>query len=129
MEEKVKKSRLAGIPAWALSLLTFFATIGIFELLEHIPIPDSLESIDAVDIELIIVAIIYAIFLAVACFLICKTHPKSVWYTPLICNVLFIFIVIMDQEFWIFTVSIFALSVIAAFVGARIGRRINQVKM
>lgn len=129
MVKTVKKSRLAGVPAWALACLTFVATIGIFELLEHIPIPDSLKSIDAVDIELIIVVIIYAIFLSIACFLICKTYPKSVWYTPLICNALIIFIVIMDQEYWIFMISIIALSVIGAIVGARIGRsRINQAK-
>ena len=129
MEEKVKKSRLSGIPAWALSLMTFFATIGLFELLEHIPIPDSIKSIDSFDIEFIIVAIIYSILLTIACFIICKTHPKSIWYTPLICNAFFIFIVIMDPEIWIFTVSIFTLSVIAAFFGARIGRlKTNHAK-
>jgi hypothetical protein len=26
------------------------------------------------------------IAVAIMCFLICKAHPKSIWYTPLICN-------------------------------------------
>ena len=127
MEKKVKKSRLAGIPAWALSLMTFFASIGIFELFELLPsIPDSQNGFDN---ELIIVILVYAVFLTTACFLICKTHPKSVWYTPFICNGFIIFLVIMDQEVWIFMVSIIALSIIGAIAGAKIGRRrINQEK-
>ena len=127
MEKKSKKSRLSGIPAWAWSLMTFFASIGLFELLEHIPIPD--DFLDCFDNELIMVAIIYAIFLTTACFFICRTYPKSIWYTPFICNALIIFIVIMDKRKWttssewISLVSIIAISVTGAIVGARIGRR------
>ncbi|PLW97710.1 MAG: hypothetical protein C0591_05995 [Marinilabiliales bacterium] len=128
--EKVKKSRLSGIPAWAWSLMTFFATIGIFELLELLPsIPDP---IDGFDYELIMVVIIYAIFLTTACFFICRTYPKSIWYTPIICNALIIFIAIMDERKWttssewISLVSIIAISVIGAIVGARKGRNITK---
>ena len=129
MEKSNKKSPLAGIPAWALSLMTFFASIGIFELFELLPsIPDSQNGFDN---ELIIIVLVYAVFLTAACFFICKTYPKSVWYTPFICNGFIIFLVIMDEGIWtrISIVSIIVLSVIAAFVGARMGqRKINQVK-
>ena len=44
MEKKAKKSRLAGIPAWALSLMIFFPTIGIFELSEYIDLSQSINT-------------------------------------------------------------------------------------
>lgn len=122
MKKETKKSRLAGIPAWALSLMVFFASIGIFAL----PAPESIDGN-------IIVLIVYVIFLPAACFIICKTHPKSIWYTPLICNAFIIFLFIsllnsnQDLIFSIFLSGCIALSVIGAIVGTRIGRRlINQ---
>ena len=82
------------------------------------------------------------IFVTIACFFICRTHPKSVWYTPLICNTVGIIglianltltIALLDygttSSEWIILVSGFVLSVTGAIVGARIGRRrINQAK-
>ena len=123
MKKKAKKSRLAGIPAWALSLMTFFVSVGLFGL----PLPESIENIFGL--------IIYVIFLPAACFIICKTHPKSIWYSPLICNVFIIFSLITvsysnpDLTLLIFLSACIVLSVIGAIVGARIGRRlINQGK-
>ena len=123
MKKKAKKSRLAGIPAWALSLMTFFLSVGLFGL----PLPESIENIFGL--------IIYVIFLPAACFIICKTHPKSIWYTPFICNAFIIFLLISvsssnpELTFLIFLSACIVLSVIGAFVGARIGRRkINQGK-
>ena len=124
MKKKAKKSRLAGIPAWALSLMVFFASVGLFEL----PLPESIDTN-------IFGLIIYVIFLPAACFIICKTHPKSIWYTPLICNAFIIFLLISvsssnpDLTFLIFLSGCIVLSVIGAIVGARIGQRlINQGK-
>ena len=134
MEQIVKKSRLSGIPAWAWSLMTFFTTIGLFGLIAHIPMPDTLDRFDFIN-ELITLVIIYAIFLTTACFFICRTYPKSIWYTPFICNAFIIFVVIMDDRKWttssewISLVSIIAISLIGAIVGAKIGQqRINQAK-
>ena len=124
MKKKAKKSRLAGIPAWALSLMTFFASVGLFEL----PSP---KSIDANIFGLII----YIIVLPAACFIICKTHPKSIWYTLLICNAFIIILLIgvsytnPELTFLILLSGCIVLSVIGALVGARIGQRlINQGK-
>ncbi len=124
MKKETKKSRLAGIPAWALSLMVFFASVGIFAL----PSP---ESIDANIFGLII----YVIFLPAACFIICKTHPKSIWYSPFICNAFIIYLFISvsysnpDLTLLIFLSACIVLSVIGAIVGARIGLRlINQGK-
>jgi len=81
----------------------------------------------------IITTIFYDILIAIACFFICRTHPKSVWYTPVICNALGIISAIFDPNFWttsstwIFWGGSFVLSIIGAIIGARIGRRImNQ---
>jgi len=124
MKNKAKTSRMVKIPAWALSLMTFFATIGLFVLVDYIPFPGSISTeIGAV--------IIYVVFLTVACFFICKTHPKSIWYTPLICNALVIFLVILDRDIWvrIILISMIVLSVAGAIVGAKIGRgKINQAE-
>ena len=122
MKKETKKSRLAGIPAWALSLIVFFASLGLFAL----PSP---ESIDANIFGLII----YVIFLPAACFIICKTHPKSIWYTPLICNAFIIFLLISvsysnpDLTFLIMLITCIALSVIGAFVGAKIALRYGSL--
>jgi len=88
MGKKVKTSRLAKIPAWALSLIVFFVPIGLWVLLEElIELPESID-------PNIFGLIIYVIFLPSACFIICKTHPKSIWYTLLICNAFIIFLLI-----------------------------------
>jgi len=126
MGKKAKKSRLAGIPAWALSLMTFFASFLLFGL----ELPESIEtSIDPNIFGLII----YVIFLTAACFIICKTHPKSIWYTPFICNafiiIMLVFTALLDYEVRLLPLLIaqsglIVLSFIGAFIGARIGRRL-----
>ena len=122
MEKKVEKSRLAGIPAWAMSLMTFFTSIGLFGIFEHIQLPKPIDTD-------IVVVIIYVIFLTAACFIICKTHPKSIWYTPFICNTFIIFILIgesysnPDLPVLILLSACIVLSVIGAIIGARTGRR------
>lgn len=131
MKEKAKKPRLAGVPAWALSLIAFFVPIVLFGLFENAQLPEP------IDTDLVFI-IGYVIFVTLACFFICKTHPRSVWYTPLICNGFIIFFVIKDAIFWdewtsfsdwIGMVGIIVLSVIAAIIGAKIGRRrMNHVK-
>jgi len=125
MNKKTKKSRLAGIPAWALSLMTFFASFGIFAL----PFPEFVD-------ENLSGLILYVILLPAACFIICKTHPKSIWYTPVICNGFIIYLLISisssnhpNLTFLILLSACIVLSVIGSFIGARIGRRlINQGK-
>ena len=130
MEKKVKRSRLAEIPAWALSLMTLFAPIVLGLILQEIHLFDS----SAIEIGFFILCFI---FIIVACFFICRTHPKSVWYTPFICNAfIIIMLVILALNYearilphLISSIGLIVLSVIGAFVGARIGRRkINQGK-
>ena len=127
MEKKAKKSCLAGIPAWAWSLMTLFVLIILLVILED-PKNDGYYS----TIQIIGYAFC-AILITAACFFICRKYPKSVWSTSAICNAVSILGIIM----YIFTpwaplsetiiwVGIFVLSVIGAIVGARIGRSIAK---
>jgi hypothetical protein len=128
MKKKVTRPPLAGIPAWALSLLTLFASIGFIIILQIFHL------LDYSAIEIVAV-ILYAVFIIVACYFICRTHPKSIWYTPVICNAGGILVAILypytnpEPSILIFMGSVFILAVIGAFVGARKGRRlIDQSK-
>ena len=127
-ETKVKKSRLAEIPAWALSLMTLVAVFILLTILEG-PKNPSLSNIQ------IIGYIFYVILLTVVCFIICRTHPKSIWYTPVICNAvgimaifMYIFTDLSNLSELILWGSSIVLSIIGAIIGARIGRhRANSV--
>lgn len=128
MEKNAKISRLAEIPAWALSLLTLMILI----LLVFVLNLSQLLEYNAIQIGL---SIFYFMILPIACFIICRTHPNSVWYTPLICNAVFLLVAIFypytnpDTSILIIMGSVFVLSVIGAIVGARIGQtKINKPK-
>lgn len=133
MEEKAKKSGLARMPAWVLSLITLVVVIILMFLLND-PKSTSYSTIQIVGYAFC------AILITAACFFICREHPKSLWYTIVICNAIGllglvsnIILNIVDPDFstpfseMILWGGIFILSVIAAFFGARIGRkRIDQ---
>jgi hypothetical protein len=116
-----KKSFLAGVPAWALSLLTLVALIIIGFLLRI----SQLIQYSVVETGFYI---FFAIGITVSCFFICREYPKSVWYTPLICNSIGILVAIFypytnpGSSELIFIGSVLALSVSGAIAGARIGR-------
>ena len=118
----MKKSRLSGIPAWALSLMTLLALFIPLAILED-PKSTGLSTIQ------IIGYISCVILIAGACFFICRTHPKSVWYTPVICNALgivaifvYIFTDVSSLAEFMYWGSCFVLSIIGAILGAKVGR-------
>ena len=129
MGKKAKKSRLAVIPPWALSLMTLFTPIVLVFILDDIHLFES----SAIEIGFYIVCFI---FIIVACFLICRTHPESVWYTPFICNagiIINLVIIVLNYKarmlpLLISSIVLIVLSVIGALIGARIGRKINQAE-
>jgi len=131
---KAKKSGLAGIPAWGLSLMTFFASIFLGIILND----ESASENPGYNPTEILKSIFYIIVIAGASFFICRTHPKSVWYTPFICNafgiIAIIIAIIIPHHFttagpWIFWGSSILLSLIGAIIGAMMGQRIiNQAK-
>jgi len=133
MKEKIKKSLLARIPAWLLSLIILFVTM-VLEFILNDPRSTSLSTIQILGWIFIIILV------TVACYIICKLHPKSVWYTPLICNGIGIFglfvniflaigFTLAGQDYglplieWIFIVSSVVLSVAGAIAGANRGQQ------
>ena len=99
MKKITKISRLADVPAWLLSLVPLFGYP--FLLIALAGIGDLVKS--SSNVLGIILCCFYPIPIAVVCFFICKSHPKSVWYTPLICSAFSIVPAIFDSKFWIIT--------------------------
>jgi hypothetical protein len=125
MKTKGKNSFLAGIPSWALALLTLFgATLIMFVVAEalvpYMKIKE--ETGDALSYGL------YGIIIAVCCYFIVKKNPKSFWYVLLICNAFVILAAVAEPGFWISTsmwipmCGGLVLSIITSIIGARKGR-------
>lgn len=122
MEPKTKKSFLSNIPSWMLSVLTVFgATIVLFCLGEgvgqFIRINEGIGGVLAY--------IIFDIMIALGCFYIVKWNPKSIWYVPLICNVVGIIAAIVEPTFWKTSLWMlicggWVVSIIASFIGAKV---------
>ena len=128
MEKKAKESRLAKIPSWALLLIIFVLSLISASVFEHVTIPSN-STLG------IIGMIFYIVLIPVASFIISMAHPKSVWYTPFICNPVGLLGTIFSPLAWttlleyLLFVSSLVLSVLGAIVGAKIGRRkINQAE-
>ena len=128
MGEKAIKSGFARIPAIGLSLLTFFVSMILAFLLDRI----SSTEMSAFSTTEIIPMIFYVSVIVGASFFICRTHPRSVWYTPFICNALGAFVGIIGtlddpnfirtfSSFWIVFSGCLLLSIIGAIIGARTG--------
>ncbi len=114
MRTNKRKSIIAGVPGWALSLVTVFLTAGLLNMINGIGETPSY--------------IIYAVLITGACFVICRNEPKSVWYVPILCNIFSFLMPVLDNTFWTTSMGIIissgvVLSVIAAILGARIGKR------
>ena len=119
MENKEKESYLNVYPAWAWSLITFFISIILLFIIDN-----------QRGFSEVIANILYIILIAIACFYICKAHPKSVWYTPIICNIMafvslavFVFTDLNTLSELIFWLSSLLVSVVGAIIGATFGRR------
>jgi uncharacterized membrane protein YecN with MAPEG domain len=116
MKTNGKKSFLAGIPSWALSLITVVFSFFLLFLLAY-PFGEVIGYIS------------YDIVIVIACFFICKMNPNSIWYVPFICNIVGIMAAFGEENFyWISTLWIvicggWVLSLIASIIGARIGKR------
>ena len=124
MKTKANRSFLNNIPSWALSILwVIITTLILFGLGEGVGNIFNINKEIAGAIPYIIVDILTA----VGCFYIVKWNPKSIWYVPLICNVVGIIAAIIEPTFWrtslwMTTIGGWVLSVIASYLGARAGK-------
>ena len=120
MKTNRKESFLATTPSAVLALLTFFAAlILLFGIGEGI----------GGDIGGILAYILSDLVIAVCCFYIVKQNPGSIWYVPVICNLMGIIAAIVEPNFWISSMWIlvsigWVLSLIASIIGAWKGSKI-----
>jgi len=119
-----KNKYLLGIPGWVLALLTmllaFFVLmfVGSF-IAELFDIPDDSAA------EWVFY-MLYNLIIAGGCYFICRHNPKSIWYVPVLSNLIGIISAIYEPNFWISSLWIvicggWVLSIIASIWGARTG--------
>jgi hypothetical protein len=125
MRTKGIKSFLATTPSALLAIFSFVvANIVLFGIGEGL---GSFIKIKG-DIGEAIPYILYDLVIAFCCYFIVKQNPKSIWYVPIICNVLGIISAIVEPIFWISALWIvigsgWVLSIIVSIIGARAGKR------
>ncbi|MEI7726090.1 MAG: hypothetical protein WCK09_13360 [Bacteroidota bacterium] len=124
MKTKTNRSFLYDIPSGAQSILwVIITTLILFGLGEGVGNIFKINKEIAGAIPYIIVDIL----IAVGCFYIVKWNPKSIWYVPLICNVIGIIAAIVEPTFWktslwMLNCGGWVLSIIASYLGARAGK-------
>jgi hypothetical protein len=125
IKPKEKTSFLATTPSAVLAIITVLgATIVLFGIGEGL---GSFIKIKG-NIGEAIPYILYDIFIACCCYFIVKQNPGSIWYVPVICNVLGIISAIIEQNFWITPMWIpicggWGLSIIVSIMAAMKGRK------
>jgi len=125
-EPQGKKPNLWGIPGWGLALLTMFLAFVVLMVVgEFIVAIFRIQESDAADL---VFYILYNLIIAGGCFYIGRQNPKSIWYVPVLSNIVGIISAIIERNFWISSLWIvicsgWMLSIIASIIGARMGRR------
>ena len=128
MKAKANRSFLYNIPSGVQSILWVIATtLILFGLGEGV---GNIFKINK-DIAGAIPYVIVDILIAVGCFYIVKWNPKSIWYVPLICNVIGIIAAIVEPTFWrtslwMLIIGGWVLSIIASYLGARAGKMLDK---
>ncbi len=123
-----KKPNLWGIPSWGLALLTMFLAFVVLMV-----VGDSLTAIfkipesSGVDLAFYM---LYNLIIAGGCFYICRQNPKSIFYVPVLCNIIGIISSIAEPTFWSGSLWMvicggWVLSITAALIGTLIGKRTN----
>jgi hypothetical protein len=130
MKTKAKRRFLLGIHPFALAAITAIISICVLFGLGY-----PLQSVKWNDIHIgdWIAYIITGIFIACACFFICKEYPKSIWYVPIISNAVGILSAVIEPSFWVtdlwkLNVCVWVLSFPAGTIGALSGKR-NAAKV
>jgi len=120
IEPKSKKSFLESTPSVVLALIVMFGVFIVF-----MGIPEDLVKIDTKTEEALAFAILGGVN-AICCFFIVRQNPKSIWYVPLLINLIYIissFIENKSASDWISVCSIFVLSILASIIGTLFGKR------
>ncbi|MBE0570363.1 MAG: hypothetical protein IH618_02370 [Ignavibacteriaceae bacterium] len=121
----MKQKYLFGFPSWVLSIAA--AILSFIVLSVFAGVLNSVIGIDK-NISEGISYIIYGLIVGLACFFICKSDPKSIWYVPLLCNLGGIIAATVEPGFWItplwiYISSSWVLSLIGSIFGTIAGKR------
>ena len=128
MNSTGKKSFFKGVPSWGLALLTMVLSFLLLMIVGDI-IAAIFKISDENTVAELVFYILYNLIIAAGCFFICRQDYKSVWYVPVLCNLPGIFSAIVEPNFWISSLWIiicsgWILSLVAAFAGSYIGKKI-----
>lgn len=122
-------SIISNKPAWIVSAVTAaisfilpFVFAGILALI------GSLFGIMNVGLGNFLAYLLTGFFVAMMCFFICKAHPKSIWYTPILCNSITLFaglgnLIEGNPDVTLPFAMGWVLSIIASLWGGNIGKR------
>jgi len=129
-EPKGKKPNLWGIPSWGLALLTMFMAFVVLMVVGDII--TAILKLQESDIGDLVFYILYNLIIAGGCFYICRQNPKSIWYVPVLSNIIGIISAIIERNFWLSSLWIvicsgWVLSIFASIIGARSGRKSTLV--
>jgi preprotein translocase subunit SecF len=94
MKTNGEKLFLAGILSLGLSLITAFLSFFLLFLIAY-PFGEVIGYIS------------YDIMIVIACFIICRMNPSSIWFVPIICNIVGVIGAFGEENFyWISTLWI-----------------------
>jgi len=115
MQRKEIMDRIAWVPAWGISLIAAFLGAFILGILSNF-------------IDKPLTYFVWILMNASASFLICILHPKQLWIVPLLCNILILLPVMLDDSFWSINFGLImglgvVFSILIAHFGALMGRR------
>jgi len=122
IKPKEKKSFLSTTPSAVLAILTF---VGATILVYGIGVGLGSEGLGILKDSNVEVSgyIIYCLIIAACCFFIVKQNPRSIWYVPIICNLITIIPALFAAGFWGIICGGWVLSIVVSIIGARMGKR------
>jgi len=98
-EPQGKKQNLWGIPSWGLALLTMFLAFVVAMVVGDIIV--AIFRIPESNTAGLLFYILYSFIIACGCFYICRLNSKSIWYVPVLFNIIGIISAIVERNFWI----------------------------
>lgn len=127
MKQSGKKFLLSGIPSWGLALLTMVLAFVVLMIVADI-IAVVFKITDENTAAELTFYLLYNLIIAAGCFFICRQDYKSIWYVPLLCNVVGIISAIVEPNFWVSTLWMlicggWVLSLAAALAGSYLGKK------
>lgn len=106
-------------PSWVQAILILVFSVIVLSITDSIWTPRTETGLKS--------HLINDLIIALGCFLIVRSNPKSIWYVPIVCNAFLILSSIKEPGFWKSSMVIpicsgWLLSVIVSIIAARQGK-------